>query len=89
MKWCIIPGLLLGELFVSLLVVCVHSSNVVLSCDLICPLLALLEPLDRFNQLAPGADREDTEDMAWPGIIGKKFSCILFRPYYGFYTHIM
>ncbi|KAK8398901.1 hypothetical protein O3P69_004178 [Scylla paramamosain] len=64
-----ITGLLLGELFVSLLVVCVHSSNVVLSCDLISPLLALLEPLDRFNQLAPGADREDTEDMAWPGII--------------------
>ncbi|MPC79209.1 E3 ubiquitin-protein ligase HERC2 [Portunus trituberculatus] len=46
-----------------------YSSNVVLSCDLISPLLALLEPLDRFNQLAPGADREDTEDMAWPGII--------------------
>lgn len=71
MKYLLVSGLLLGELFVSLLVVCVHSPNVVLSCDLISPLLALLEPLDRFNQLAPGADREDTEDMAWPGIIGK------------------
>ncbi|XP_042876756.1 E3 ubiquitin-protein ligase HERC2-like isoform X6 [Penaeus japonicus] len=64
-----ITGLLLSELFVSLLVVSVHNPNVVLSCDLISPLLSLLEPLDRFNQLAPGADREDTEDMAWPGII--------------------
>lgn len=64
-----ITGLLLSELFVSLLVVSVHNSNVVLSCDLISPLLSLLEPLDRFNQLSPGADREDTEDMAWPGII--------------------
>lgn len=54
----------------SLLVVSVHNPNVVLLCDLISPLLSLLEPLDRFNQLAPGADREDTEDMAWPGIIG-------------------
>ncbi|XP_042217246.1 E3 ubiquitin-protein ligase HERC2-like isoform X2 [Homarus americanus] len=64
-----ITGLLLSELFISLLVVSVHNPNVVLSCDLISPLLSLLEPLDRFNQLAPGADREDTEDMAWPGII--------------------
>lgn len=63
-------GLLLSELFISLLVVSVHNPSVVLSCDLVSPLLSLLEPLDRFNQLAPGADREDMEDMAWPGIIG-------------------
>ncbi|XP_071532835.1 E3 ubiquitin-protein ligase HERC2 isoform X2 [Panulirus ornatus] len=64
-----ITGLLLSELFISLLVVSVHNPSVVLSCDLVSPLLSLLEPLDRFNQLAPGADREDMEDMAWPGII--------------------
>lgn len=35
------------------------------------PLLAgLLEHLDRFNQLAPGKERDDNEDLAWPGIMG-------------------
>lgn len=35
------------------------------------PLLAgLLEHLDRFNHLAPGHERDDNEDLAWPGIMG-------------------
>lgn len=35
------------------------------------PLLAgLLEHLDRFNHLAPGKERDDNEDLAWPGIMG-------------------
>ncbi|TSK42064.1 E3 ubiquitin-protein ligase HERC2 [Bagarius yarrelli] len=35
------------------------------------PLLAaLLEHLDRFNHLAPGQDRDDNEDLAWPGLMG-------------------
>lgn len=35
------------------------------------PLLAsLLEPLDRFNHLTPGRERDDNEDLAWPGIMG-------------------
>ncbi|KAG7252823.1 hypothetical protein CRUP_007696, partial [Coryphaenoides rupestris] len=36
------------------------------------PLLAgLLEPLDRYNHLAPGHERDDHEDLAWPGIMGQ------------------
>lgn len=35
------------------------------------PLLAgLLEHLDRYNHLAPGHERDDNEDLAWPGIMG-------------------
>ena len=42
-----------------------------LRCPHLCgPLLPLLDTLDRFNRLAPAADREDAEDLAWPGIIG-------------------
>ena len=35
------------------------------------PLLGgLLEHLDRFNHLAPGKERDDLEELAWPGIMG-------------------
>lgn len=35
------------------------------------PLLAgLLEHLDHFNRLAPGHERDDNEDLSWPGIMG-------------------
>ncbi|KAB7494648.1 E3 ubiquitin-protein ligase HERC2, partial [Armadillidium nasatum] len=64
-----ITGLLLEELFTSLLVIALHNSSIVISCDLISPLLTLLEPLDKFNLLAPGAEKEDNEDLSWPGII--------------------
>lgn len=35
------------------------------------PLLGgLLPHLDRFNHLAPGKERDDHEELAWPGIMG-------------------
>jgi E3 ubiquitin-protein ligase HERC2 len=37
--------------------------------DWFSPLNSLLDPLNKFNRLAPGCDKEDTEDLAWPGII--------------------
>lgn len=41
------------------------------------PLLAgLLEHLDRFNHLAPGKERDDNEDLAWPGIMGIFFNVL-------------
>lgn len=66
-------GLLLSELFTSLLVIGLHNSSVIVSNDLLQPLLSLLEHLDKFNLIAPGAEREDNEDLSWPGIIGKFF----------------
>lgn len=39
------------------------------------PLLGgLLEHLDRFNHLAPGKERDDHEELAWPGIMGMVFN---------------
>ncbi|XP_076028585.1 E3 ubiquitin-protein ligase HERC2 isoform X2 [Oratosquilla oratoria] len=64
-----ILGILLGELCVSLMVVLMRNSHVVMTCNLISPLLPVLEPIDQFNRLAPGAEKEDAEDLAWPGII--------------------
>ncbi|XP_068082847.1 E3 ubiquitin-protein ligase HERC2 [Anabrus simplex] len=32
-------------------------------------LAPLLDTLDKFNRLAPGAEKEDAEDLSWPGII--------------------
>lgn len=41
------------------------------------PLLAgLLEHLDRFNHLAPGSERDDNEDMAWPGLMGNRVNTV-------------
>ncbi|KAF4520878.1 hypothetical protein B566_EDAN007059 [Ephemera danica] len=37
--------------------------------DWFSPVISLLDPLNKFNKLAPGCDKEDTEDLAWPGII--------------------
>jgi E3 ubiquitin-protein ligase HERC2 len=33
----------------------------------------MLDILDKFNKLAPGLQKEDQEDLAWPGIWGKWF----------------
>jgi hypothetical protein len=37
-------------------------------------LVPLLDTLDKFNRLASGVDKEDTEDLSWPGIIGSPCS---------------
>ena len=33
----------------------------------------LLDIMDSFNKLAPGLDRDDKEDLAWPGVFSKYF----------------
>jgi hypothetical protein len=39
-------------------------------------LVPLLDTLDKFNRLASGVDKEDIEDLSWPGIIGSPYiSC--------------
>ena len=36
-------------------------------------LVPLLDTLDKFNRLASGVEKEDAEDLSWPGIIGIDF----------------
>ncbi|XP_077868707.1 E3 ubiquitin-protein ligase HERC2-like [Saccoglossus kowalevskii] len=66
-----ISGVLLPELVVCMVLLQVHSSAIMQSCQAVPMLGSLLELLDRFNKLAPGLDKEDSEDLAWPGVIAK------------------
>jgi E3 ubiquitin-protein ligase HERC2 len=63
-------GVFLPELLAS--VVLLHTSlPAVLDAAQIVPVLGgLLDMLDKFNKLAPGVNKEDEEDLAWPGGIG-------------------
>ncbi|XP_054929802.1 E3 ubiquitin-protein ligase HERC2 isoform X6 [Dermacentor andersoni] len=65
-----LTGVLLPELLVSLVLLestVPEMMHVVDAAPLLSP---LLESLDCFNQLAPGAHLEDTQDLSWPGVGG-------------------
>merc|ERR1712079_361551 len=36
-------------------------------CELMAPLKLWLQMFDQFNGIAPGVDKEDMDDMSWPG----------------------
>ncbi|KAL1138807.1 hypothetical protein AAG570_008869, partial [Ranatra chinensis] len=61
--------ILIPELVVSL--VMLHEAVPLLlhSEDWLPLFLHLLESLEKFNSLTPGLDREDEDDLAWPGIL--------------------
>lgn len=70
---CVPPeGVLLPELVVSIILLLTLDSGLMQDTGSIPLLAALLEHLDRFNHLAPGHDRDDNEDLAWPGLMGKQ-----------------
>lgn len=63
-------GVLLPELVVSILLLLTIDASLMQETGSIPLLAGLLEHLDRFNHLAPGHERDDNEDLAWPGIMG-------------------
>lgn len=65
------PGVLLPELVVSIILLLTIDAGLMQETGSIPLLAGLLEHLDRFNHLAPGQERDDNEDLAWPGIMGK------------------
>jgi len=65
------PGVLLPELVVSMVLLLTMDAGLLQETGSIPLLAGLLEPLDRYNHLAPGHERDDHEDLAWPGIMGK------------------
>lgn len=65
------PGVLLPELVVSITLLLTMDAGLMQETGSIPLLAGLLEHLDRFNHLAPGQERDDNEDLAWPGIMGK------------------
>ncbi|XP_014679282.1 PREDICTED: LOW QUALITY PROTEIN: E3 ubiquitin-protein ligase HERC2-like, partial [Priapulus caudatus] len=63
-----ISGVLLPELVSSLLLLLYKAPSVIQSSKAVLMLGCMLDVLDKFNRLAPGVEREDVEDLAWPGI---------------------
>lgn len=64
------PGVLLPELVVSIVLLLTLDSGLMQDTGSIPLLAGLLEHLDRFNHLSPGHERDDNEDLAWPGLMG-------------------
>ena len=62
--------MLLPELVVSIVLLLTIDAGLMQETGSIPLLAGLLEHLDRFNHLAPGHERDDNEDLAWPGIMG-------------------
>ncbi|KAG7243777.1 hypothetical protein INR49_008900, partial [Caranx melampygus] len=69
-----LTGVLLPELVVSILLLLTIDASLMQETGSIPLLAGLLEHLDRFNHLAPGHERDDNEDLAWPGIMGSFFT---------------
>ncbi|XP_076870833.1 LOW QUALITY PROTEIN: E3 ubiquitin-protein ligase HERC2 [Brachyhypopomus gauderio] len=69
-----LTGVLLPELVVSIVLLLTLDAGLMQETGSIPLLAALLEHLDRFNHLAPGHERDDNEDLAWPGLMGSFFN---------------
>ncbi|XP_061744248.1 E3 ubiquitin-protein ligase HERC2 isoform X2 [Nerophis ophidion] len=69
-----LTGVLLPELVVSIVLLLTIDAGLMQETGSVPLLAGLLEHLDRFNHLAPGHERDDNEDLAWPGIMGSFFT---------------
>ncbi|MBN3299656.1 HERC2 ligase, partial [Amia calva] len=69
-----LTGVLFPELVVSIVLLLTMDAGLMQETGSIPLLAGLLEHLDRFNHLAPGRERDDNEDLAWPGIMGSFFT---------------
>lgn len=62
-------GVLLPELVVSIVLLLSKNAGLMQEAGAVPLLGGLLAHLDRFNHLAPGKERDDHEELAWPGIM--------------------
>ena len=62
-------GVLLPELVVGLLLLQIENPTIFFRTQVIPGLTCLLEVLDSLNVLAPGQEREETEELVWPGYL--------------------
>nr|XP_031307020.1 E3 ubiquitin-protein ligase HERC2 isoform X7 [Camelus dromedarius] len=67
-------GILLPELVVSVVLLLSKNAGLMQEAGAVPLLGGLLEHLDRFNHLAPGKERDDHEELAWPGIMESFFT---------------
>ena len=62
-----IIGHLLPELVICLLVVQVEQQSVFSRCELVPSLTCITQSLDKFNMIAPGHEKEESDELVWPG----------------------
>ena len=62
------PGVLLPEMVTCMILLQLKSPTVVHASKAIPALEEILDVIDAFNRLAPGLNRDDKEDLAWPGV---------------------
>lgn len=67
----VLLGILLPEMSSCLVLLQLRNSTVIQSSQVVPVMEHLLDIVDNFNKLAPGLDRDDKEDLAWPGVFSK------------------
>ena len=66
----ICAGVLLPELVTCLVLLQTKCPLIIQKCGAVTVLSSLLDTLDAFNRLAPALDKEESDDLAWPGLSG-------------------
>lgn len=64
-------GVLLPEMVTSMVLLQLKAPGVIHASRSVPVLEEILDILDTYNKLAPGLDRDDKEDLAWPGVWSK------------------
>jgi E3 ubiquitin-protein ligase HERC2 len=71
MLCCNFADVLLPELLVCMILLQLEVPLLLHQVNWVQLLVPLLDTLDKFNRLASGVEKEDAEDLSWPGIVGR------------------
>merc|ERR1712226_1167250 len=63
-----ITGVLLPEMITCMILLHVKNPAVIYASMSVPVVEGLLDMLNMYNRMAPGLDRDDHEDLAWPGV---------------------
>ncbi|XP_052077229.1 E3 ubiquitin-protein ligase HERC2-like isoform X2 [Mytilus californianus] len=63
-----VTGILLPEMSTCLVLLQLRNPAVIQSSQVVPVMEQLLDIIDKFNKLAPGLNKDDKEDLAWPGV---------------------
>ncbi|KAK6172413.1 hypothetical protein SNE40_016067 [Patella caerulea] len=63
-----VTGVLLPEMITCMVLLQLRSPDIIIISKAVPVLEEILDILDKFNRLAPGLDKDDVEDIAWPGV---------------------